>query len=259
MDLYRECIGCGTPVLLIHGALSDHTFFSGVAKCLSNCCKVITYDRRGYGENLLESQADCSLSTQAEDAYQVLSSFTNEPACVVGHSVGAHIALELAVRHPQGIKKLVLIEPSLGSNPEDAKKLADWHNELMGYVKRKQLLRIFTSFQAMTGAERQDKSSATLKLDAKKINRMRKNLEAFVVGDLLQTNSFVPNEAQIRNLQVPVTVAVTKQNKNNTFFNTAINDGAYFNWPVVSFPGTHSSIEENSEPFARKLIEVLQV
>lgn len=258
MNLYCECFGSGTPVLLIHGALSDHTFFSGVAHHLSKCCKVISYDRRGYGENPPVNQADCSLAVQADDACQVLSSFANEPACVVGHSLGANIALELAIQYPHLVKKLVLVEPSLRTNPEDAQKLTDWHNELMGCVKRKQLLRIFTSFQALTGAQRQDKPSDALKLDAAKINRMRKNLEAFARGDLPQMNAFVPNEAQIRNLSVPVTVAVTKQN-NNVFFDTAIHDSACFGWPVVSFPGTHSSIEENSEPFARKLIEVLQV
>ena len=66
MELYRECIGSGAAVLLIHGALSDHTFFSGVAEYLSKSCKVISYDRKGYGENPLDCQADYSLAAQAE-------------------------------------------------------------------------------------------------------------------------------------------------------------------------------------------------
>ena len=259
MELYRECIGNGAAVLFIHGALSDHTFFSGVAEYLSKSCKVISYDRKGYGENPLDCQADYSLAAQAEDAYQVLTSFTAEPVFVVGHSAGAHIALELAIRHPNAVKKLVLIEPSFGMDPKDAKKFADWRNELMDYVNRKQLLRIFTSFQALIGSQRSEKTSASQKLDATQINRMRKNLEAFVNGDLPQMHCFVSDEAQIRDLTVPVTVAVTKQNPDNIFSTTAIHDSAYFGWPVVSFPGTHSSIEENSEPFAKQLIDVLQV
>lgn len=259
MELYQECAGQGTPVLVIHGALSDHTFFSGVAHRLSDYCKVISYDRRGYGESPFMSGTDYSLQTQAEDAYRVLKNFTDEPACIVGHSMGAHIALELAIRYPHMVSKLVLIEPSLGSNSTDAQKLADWHNELMGYVKSKQLLRIFTSFQTLTGAQRAERSSASPKLDATQINRMRKNLEAFARGDLPEMNSFVPDKAQIRELSVPITIAVTGHNTDNIFFNMAIHDGAYFGWPVVSFPGTHSSIEETSESFAKKLVEILQI
>lgn len=259
MELYQECIGNGTPVLLIHGVLSDHTFFAGVAHHLSNHCRVISYDRRGYGESPSADGTDHSLGTQAEDAYRVLKRFTDEPACVVGHSAGAHIALELAIRCPQSVKSLVLIEPSLGSHPEDQERLTHWHNELMEYAQRKQLLRIFASFQKITGTKRGEKASASLNPQAAQIDRMRKNLKAFVCGDLQEANSFVPAETQLRQVSVPITVAVTQHNPDNLFFNTAIHDGTHFGWPVVSFPGSHSSIEETSESFAGKLVDVLQI
>ena len=259
MELYRECFGQGTPVMLIHGALSDHTFFSDVARNISNHCKVILYDRRGYGENPFIVGMDYSLQTQAKDAYQVLKFFTAEPVCVVGHSVGAHIALELAIQHPHIVKRLVLVEPSLAFHSEDAQILAHWRSELTSLAKSKQILRIFSSFQQLTGAKRNERTSFTPKTQPIQLDRMRKNLQTFVYGDLQEMDSFVPLETQLRQLDVPIIMAVTQHNLDNAFFNTAIHDGAYFGWPVVSFPGTHSSIKEHAEAFSKKLIDVLQL
>ena len=259
MKLYQECIGHGSPVLLIHGVLSDHTFFSGVAQHLSNHCKVILYDRSGYGESPTVDGADYSLRTQAKEAYQVLKEFTDEPACIVGHSAGAHIALELAIQHPQIVKSLVLIEPSLGSHPEDVQILARWHNELADFVWHKQHLKILTSFQKITGTKRSKKTASSLYSRPVQMDRMRKNLEAFVRGELWEMDTFAPPEALLRQLSVPITVAVTQHNPDNLFFNTAMHDGTYFEWPVVSFPGSHSSIEEHAELFAKQLIELLQI
>lgn len=256
MNLYRECTGSGTPVLLIHGALSDHMFFSGLVPYLSTHYQVILYDRIGYGKSNSVADSNYTLSVQAEDACRVLQSFTSEPAFVVGHSAGAHIALELAIQHPHLVKKLVLIEPSLGTDPNDAMELAEWHNELLGYVNQKQLLRIFPSFQRVTGGKPSiKKTGVSPRFDATQVNRMRKNLKAFSQGDLPQMDSFNPREEQIRQLSIPVVVGVTQQ-KNNMFYKTAIHDSAYFDWPIVPFPGMHSSIEEHSKPFAEKLGEI---
>lgn len=259
MELYTECAGHGTPVLLIHGVLSDHTFFSGLAQNLSGSCKVISYDRRGYGESPFVSGMDYSLQAQADDACQVLQSFTDEPACVVGHSAGAHIALELAVRHRHAVRKLVLIEPSLAFNPEDARMLAQWRSELRGYAERRQFLKIFSSFQRATGAKRSEKPSPLRKQQPMQMERMRKNLQAFAYGDLQEMDAFAPDEVRLHNLDIPITVAVTQHNPDNIFWSTAVCDGAYFGWPVVSFPGTHSTIEENAEAFAKRVMEVLQL
>ncbi len=258
MELYRECIGKGSPVLLIHGVLSDHTFFSGVARNLSNHAKVISYDRRGYGENSAVEGMDHSLAAQVEDAYEVLKACADTPAYVVGHSAGANIALGLALKYPEAVKQLVLIESSLAFNPQDAQMLADWRKELAGYAERNQLLKIFLSFQKVTGTKRSEKPAAPAKPQTTQMDRMRKNLKAFVYGDMHQMNAFVPEETLLRNLDIPVTVAVTQYNPDNIFWRTANNDGAYFGWPVVSFPGTHSAIEEDAEAFANKLMEVLQ-
>ena len=255
MELYRECIGHGAPVMLIHGVLSDHTFFSGAAKCLSACCKVISYDRRGYGENASADGADYSLDTQAEDAYRVLRSFDDAPACIVGHSAGAHIALALALRYPHAVKKVVLIEPSLAFAADDAKLLADWRSELAQYAARGRLLQIVSSFQRITGAKRSAKPSAP----GVQLDRMRKNLRAFACGDLRELNAFTPPEAELRQLDIPVFVAVTQTEPENVFYRTAIHDSAYFGWPLVSLPGTHASLDEAAEPFAEKLCEILQI
>ena len=106
--------GGGSPILLVHGACTDSAFFAVAAGILAARHRVISYDRRGYGESLAWPGASFDMATQAEDATAVLEELApGEGVAVVAHSAGSCVALELAARRRDLVSALVLHEPAL--------------------------------------------------------------------------------------------------------------------------------------------------
>jgi pimeloyl-ACP methyl ester carboxylesterase len=113
--LHHRITGMGAPLLLIHGTGADADAWRAVAPVLSRSHRVIRYDRRGHGRS--PGPAPTGPGTwagHAEDARALLRSRAGrEPALVVGWSSGAIIAMHLAAHHPDRVRALVLVEPSL--------------------------------------------------------------------------------------------------------------------------------------------------
>lgn len=111
---YYEEQGSGTPLLLIHGNGGHTGTFKGVLSRLASSHRVITYDRRGFGETKapLPSSKDY-LRRSADDAAVLLRELGAPRAIVAGWSNGAVIALALAVHHPDAVARVILYEPPL--------------------------------------------------------------------------------------------------------------------------------------------------
>jgi pimeloyl-ACP methyl ester carboxylesterase len=70
---------------------------------------LIRADLRGHGEAITRRRVD--LETWSDDLAAVLQAEGGEPAVVVGHSLGAQVALHLAAHRPDLVRALVLIDP----------------------------------------------------------------------------------------------------------------------------------------------------
>ena len=79
MNLYSYSTGAGTPLLMIHGIISDGSFFDEAASFLADEYQVISYDRRGYGRSTGEKWTDFSVGAQAEDAARILEVVPDHP------------------------------------------------------------------------------------------------------------------------------------------------------------------------------------
>lgn len=106
---YREA-GQGTPILLIHGTGGDSGVWFGSFARLAETHRVIAYDRRGFGSST-PLKAGGYLDVQADDAAALIAERGLAPATVVGHSWGGLVALALAIKHPELVGTLVLMEP----------------------------------------------------------------------------------------------------------------------------------------------------
>ncbi len=105
--------GQGDPVLLIHGAfISDALSLVARESALAERYRVIWYRRRGYGGSDPGSNP-FSIADQAEDARALLAHLGVARAHVVGHSGGGVIATELALRAPELVRSLVVLEPAI--------------------------------------------------------------------------------------------------------------------------------------------------
>jgi pimeloyl-ACP methyl ester carboxylesterase len=115
--------GSGSPVVLVHGSVSDYREWSGQMAPLARHYRVIAYSRRYHWPNLQPgTDADARLEHQVDDLAAIIREMGIGQAHVVGHSYGGAVALGLAFRHPELVRTLVLAEPAalgvLGNMPE---------------------------------------------------------------------------------------------------------------------------------------------
>ena len=105
-----EVYGSGPPLVLVHGAFSDHrTNWVHVKPLLAERFTVYALARRGRGGT--EATQGHQLTDEVADAIAVIRQI-GEPVALLGHSYGAHVALCVAAEIPQSIASLILYEPS---------------------------------------------------------------------------------------------------------------------------------------------------
>jgi pimeloyl-ACP methyl ester carboxylesterase len=115
----RETGERGAPrILLIHGASANLLELWGpLAAEFSPLHHVIAYDRPGMGYSTRAKRDAQTMASQARYAARVLEACGEGPAIVVAHSLGAAVALRLALDHPHLVSGLVLIAPACNPYP----------------------------------------------------------------------------------------------------------------------------------------------
>jgi hypothetical protein len=139
-----ERTGRGTPVILIGGASNDRSTVAPLAGTLAPYATAVTYDRRGRGdsgdgrgENATSSRSGSIVDREVEDLAAVIG-HVGGSASVFGHSSGAVLALEAAMRGV-AIGRLAVYEPSYvpeGSRPPPAADLLGRITALVGQGRR---------------------------------------------------------------------------------------------------------------------------
>ncbi|GCE09821.1 alpha/beta fold hydrolase [Dictyobacter aurantiacus] len=99
----------GTPVICIHGLTANAFCFQAFADYLVPSHRVFAYDLRGRGESEKPAQG-YSVPIHAADLAQLIDTLQLEKPVVIGHSLGAMIALYFAAHYPEKLSKLVLID-----------------------------------------------------------------------------------------------------------------------------------------------------
>jgi len=125
--------GQGDAVLVVHGAGSDGRIWAKDLRPLASTHRVIAYNRRGYPGS---GRPVADWKVHAEDAAALITSLDVAPIAVVAHSAGSIVALELAVKHPELLRRLVLLDPAFGSRRNVTPKLAT------AFVKTQMLRRL---------------------------------------------------------------------------------------------------------------------
>jgi 2-succinyl-6-hydroxy-2,4-cyclohexadiene-1-carboxylate synthase len=106
--------GTGTPLLLLHGFTGRGTAWGAHASAFARTFRLITVDLPGHGRSGSATPDRMTVERTADDLATILDSTHAAPAHVLGYSLGARIALRLAVAHPEVVRRLVLESPSAG-------------------------------------------------------------------------------------------------------------------------------------------------
>jgi esterase len=136
--LYYEERGEGAPILCIHGTSSSAMIWGRAVDELARLGRVIVYDRRGCARSQRpESYLTTSVSEHADDAAALLAALSATPAIVIGRSYGGEVATDLALRYPDRVRAVILLEGAPTSLSPGARKWeADLSEQIMAAADR---------------------------------------------------------------------------------------------------------------------------
>ena len=113
-SLYFRDVGRGQPVVVLHGGPDfDHLYLLPDLDRLADQFRLIYYDQRGRGQSAAGVRPDeVTLTSEIDDLDRVRQHFKLESVALLGHSWGAVLALEYALRHPTRVSHLILMNPA---------------------------------------------------------------------------------------------------------------------------------------------------
>ncbi len=118
--------GTGPAVVLVNGWGVDARVWQPQVDALCDAFTVITYEHRGIGGSRPLGGNRLTIADLAQDAHALLAHLGRAPAIVVGASLGAAVALELALRHPAAVRALGLLSPPFLADARLRTVLASW-------------------------------------------------------------------------------------------------------------------------------------
>jgi 2-succinyl-6-hydroxy-2,4-cyclohexadiene-1-carboxylate synthase len=106
--------GSGRPLLMLHGFTGSVAAWEAHVAPLAERHRLLMVDLPGHGRTHLADPDLATVERTAADLATLLRDLDAVPADVLGYSLGARIALRLAVAHPEVVARLVLESPSAG-------------------------------------------------------------------------------------------------------------------------------------------------
>jgi len=106
LEMYYESHGVGRPLVLLHGAMSTiETSFGATIPLLAPTRRIIAVEQQGHGRTA-DAERPLSYRQMAKDTARLVQKLNIAHADFFGYSMGAGIALELAIQYPQLVRRL---------------------------------------------------------------------------------------------------------------------------------------------------------
>ena len=121
LEMYYEVHGSGPPLVLLHGAYMTVDMFGPLLPGLAATRQVIAPELQGHGRTNDPADRPITYEQMADDVAALIWELGVAPADLVGFSMGSGAALQLAIRHPEAVRRLVVISGSYrhdGMQPE---------------------------------------------------------------------------------------------------------------------------------------------
>jgi 3-oxoadipate enol-lactonase len=107
--LAYEVAGDGPTVVLCHAGIADMRMWDAQLPALARRYRVIRYDQRGYGRSSLPPAP----YSHSDDLYSLLQALGVARAVLVGVSMGGGLVIDVALRHPEMVRALVVVAPGV--------------------------------------------------------------------------------------------------------------------------------------------------
>src|SRR5689334_18769884 len=108
LNLACDSRGSGPPLLVLHGLFGSGSHWRGVARELADSRTVHCADLRNHGASPWADSMD--YTEMADDVLLLMDRLELSQAAVMGHSMGGKTAMALALRHPQRVSRLIVVD-----------------------------------------------------------------------------------------------------------------------------------------------------
>lgn len=106
IQLYYEVHGEGFPLILVHGGLGNVDYWSNQIPVFAETYQVIALDSRGHGRSTF-NETPISYEVMGNDILALMDHLEIDKADLVGWSDGGILGLELAIKHPERMNRIV--------------------------------------------------------------------------------------------------------------------------------------------------------
>lgn len=141
LSIYYEVAGEGPPLVLLHANPFDHTMWLYQVAHFARRYTVVAIDLRGYGRSDKPEQGFTFLD-MANDVLGVVRDLHFARVALIGVSIGATLALQLGLDHPELVRAMVLVGGESGNPPVFAKLAEDYAARPIG-EQRVEHIRMF--------------------------------------------------------------------------------------------------------------------
>jgi pimeloyl-ACP methyl ester carboxylesterase len=121
LNMYYEIHGTGQPLVLLHGAYMTIEAMGEVVPALAETRQVIAMELQGHGRTADVRDRPITYEQMADDVAALLGHIGIEQGDFFGYSMGGGVAFQVAIRHPEVVRKLVVASASYtsdGMHPE---------------------------------------------------------------------------------------------------------------------------------------------
>jgi pimeloyl-ACP methyl ester carboxylesterase len=155
-EIHGQDGGTGVPLVLVHGAFSAiPSSFGKLLPLLSQSRQVIGVELQGHGRTA-DIDRPMSIPNSADDVVALLRHLGIAQSDILGYSMGAAVALNVAIRYPDVVRKLVFVSATytlggvhpglmegLGEMTPDMMYGSTWHEEYTRLAPRQEFDRLF--------------------------------------------------------------------------------------------------------------------
>lgn len=115
VELYYEVHGDGPPLIMLHGGVTPSEMFGAPLAEMARAHKVVALHFQGHGLSR-DSSRPWSFEAFADDVAALMGHLGIEKSSVMGYSSGALVALQVAIRHPHLVDRLIVISTAFRSD-----------------------------------------------------------------------------------------------------------------------------------------------
>ncbi len=145
LNMYYEIHGAGRPLILLHGGVGASEMFDPILPVLAINRQVIAVHLQAHGRTA-DIDRPLRFELMADDIKALMRHLGIDRADIMGYSLGGGVALQIAIRHPEVVCKLVLVSTTIKRNgwyPEVLEGMAQMGPEAAKMMKNSPLYKLY--------------------------------------------------------------------------------------------------------------------